>query len=305
MAQEFDYFLILSALAFLAVILQIIRMVKGTSSNKTNMRKTEGPQTSSRKERIRSAQPKNFEIPKPHFEPPVKKPRMSRIEFYDQDGKIFAVLRRSDLTAQPWGRGEDISAELNQFADQYLPLGDNEALLLHIVNPKLNGTLTAKAFDEENNLWKETFNNVPSVEAFPCQKQSEIFSMWLKGQLTEDCSSRFFALPEAAQAAVMLSQVNDKETGADFDESTQLKLRQYQAYKLLEEIVKQNDFYQISALWNRYFDLKSMTPNDIVLVNPNVERLVNSQSFALTQKLPIFYIRDTKGCGKWHKALNF
>ena len=129
--------------------------------------------------------------------------------------------------------------------------------------------------------------------------------MWLKGQLTEDCSSRFFALPEAAQAAVMLSQVNDKETGADFDESTQLKLRQYQAYKLLEEIVKQNDFYQISALWNRYFDLKSMTPNDIVLVNPNVERLVNSQSFALTQKLPIFYIRDTKGCGKWHKALNF
>ena len=305
MAQEFDYFLILSALAFMAAIILIIRMVKGTSSNKNNTRKSEAPKTASRKERIRSAQPKNFEIPKPHFEPPVKTPRLSRIEFYDQAGKIYAVLRRSDLTAQSWGRGETFSAELNHFADQYLPLADNEALLLHIVNAKLNGTLIAKGFDEENNAWEEAFLNVPSVKAFPCQKESEVFAVWLKDQLKEDCSSRFFALPEAAQAAVILSQVNDKKAGADFDQSTQLKLRQYQSYKLLDEIVNQNDFYKKSSLWNRYFDLKSTVLNDVVLVNPNDERLVNSQSFALTQKLPIFYIRDTKGCGKWHKALNF
>ena len=305
MAQEFDYFLILSALAFMAVIILIIRMVKGTSSNKNNTRKSEAPQTASRKERIRSAQPKNFEIPKPHFEAPVKSPRLARIEFYDQNGQIFAVLRRTDLTAQSWGRGENFSAELNQFADQYMPLAEDEALLLHIVNPNLKGALSAKGFDEENAPWKEPFVHLPTVEAFPCQKSADDFVQWLTNRLEEECSSQFFALPEAAQAAVMLLKINDKEALADFDDATQLGLKRHLAYKLLDEIVNQNDFYRKSSLWNRYFDLKSTVPNDVLLVNPNNERLVNSQSFALTQKLPIFYIRDTRGCGKWYKALNF
>ncbi|HIU73838.1 MAG TPA: hypothetical protein IAC65_06275 [Candidatus Aphodousia faecipullorum] len=305
MAQDFDYFLILSALAFFMVVILIIRMTRGNRANKTDETKIGATQTPLRRERIRPNRQPNFEIPKNLLKPEDKAPRLARIELYDACQKLYAVLRRSDLSAQAWGRGEAFSENLDRFAAEYLPLSKDEALMLHIVDPTLRGALTAKGFDENNHPWEKSFQKVPNVDAFPQVNTADDFSAWLKNQLASDCSAIFFELPEAAQAALMLGKSEDLAFTQPFDKKTNAQLLSYQAYRLLNEIVNHKNFYERSALWNRYFKLKSSNPDFNLLVNPNDERLVISHSFALTQKLPIFYIRDTKDCGKWHNALNF
>ena len=64
MAQDFDYFLILSALAFFMVVILIIRMTRSNRANETDKPKIGATQTPLRRERICPNRQPNFEIPK-------------------------------------------------------------------------------------------------------------------------------------------------------------------------------------------------------------------------------------------------
>ena len=136
MVQDFDFFLLLSALAVLLVLWLMVRTFRGTGrSGKTqnNLNRTTGSETQPRRARPERIKSRKSE---PHIEMPKeekKPPRIMALIFTTAQSKPFAVIQLSTVGAQPWGEETfKLSENLQSFLNRFLKPEDNESVLIHI-----------------------------------------------------------------------------------------------------------------------------------------------------------------------------
>ena len=115
MNQEFDYFLLLSALALVLVIWLLIKLLK-QKKPQASERKIIQERSRARVERISTR--KRDEAVKIQTPKVVKKPRVMLFYFTTKEGRPFASLQLCSVGAQPWGdKAVLLSDRLQRFCD--------------------------------------------------------------------------------------------------------------------------------------------------------------------------------------------
>lgn len=152
MTQDFDFFLLLSALTLILVIWLMIRAVKGSTKENKSPSSTvkEVPQNSNR--RVERFTARTKESSKADIEEKQKQPpKIATLYFTTQDDQPFAVIRLSTIGAQVWGNESiKLSISLTRFIDRFLPRDEGESLLIHLVSPLPSDTaLYAQAYGED------------------------------------------------------------------------------------------------------------------------------------------------------------
>ena len=77
------------------------------------------------------------------------------------------------------------------------------------------------------------------------------------------------------------------------------------SYLLLSKLAKDKDFFVRMGRYNRFshfLNVNNVQENEALFT---LERLIISQTFVQTQKLPFFLVRTATPCAQWSKALKY
>lgn len=312
MVQDFDFFLLLSALAVLLVLWLMVRTFRGTRSSKKsqntiNAKTGEIKAHRARTERIKSRKPDpQIEMPKEEKKPP----RVMALIFTTAQSKTFAVIQLTSVGAQAWGdESFKLSENLQSFLNRFLKPEDNESVLIHICQA-LSETeqLSAVAINENGERMGEAMPVGLTVRDFPIYEeiQSKEISEWLLSALQAQYRERFMKLDPSQMAQLIKAEYMDKNFSIDLSanqETSDLSLAS--AFLLLIKILSNSDFATRSAFWNCYWRLLENNNFDNAETLNRFERLVISQTFVQTQKLPFLLIQTPTSSGNCYKALNY
>ncbi len=308
MVQDFDFFLLLSALAVLLVLWLMVRTFRGTRSSKKsqntiNAKTGEIKAHRARPERIKSRKPQpHIEMPKEEKKPP----RVTALIFTNAQSKPFAVIQLSTVGAQPWGEETfKLSENLQNFLNRFLKPEDNESVLIHICQALCEtDELSAVAVNENGERMGEAMPVGLTVRDFPLYEeiQSKEFSEWLLSALQAQYRERFMKLDPSQMAQLIKAEYMYTNFPAS-EVTSEASLAA--AFLLLTKILSNSDFATRSALWNCYWKLLENNNFDNDETLNRFERLVISQTFVQTQKLPFLLIQTPTSSGNCYKALNY
>ena len=306
MNKDFDFFLLLSALAILLVLWLIVRTLKGHSQNPPVIKNTEGGEQSGRRidrVQVRKDRPR---VEEKKVDPEPKPRRALCYCFRCADGQPFAVIRVTAIGAQTWGVSKHLSLSLLRFIDRCILTEPDESLLIHLIRKAdPNASLTVEAFDEKGNALSGTYPSGLKVSDFPIYHSFDHDE--LRSWTLESLSSAYREAFRRCQAHEMASLIKaesariDSEIHAQISESFLLAQR----YLKLIQILKEKDFYRRSSLWISYWLLADQSSTHTCDELNRLERLVISQTFVQTQKLPFLLICTPKSSGKCYNALNY
>lgn len=308
MVQDFDFFLLLSALAVLLVLWLMVRTFRGTRSSKKsqntiNAKTGEIKAHRARPERIKSRKPQpHIEMPKEEKKPP----RVTALIFTNAQSKPFAVIQLSTVGAQPWGEETfKLSENLQNFLNRFLKPEDNKSVLIHICQALCEtDELSAVAVNENGERMGEAMPVGLTVRDFPLYEeiQSKEFSEWLLSALQAQYRERFMKLDPSQMAQLIKAEYMYTNFPAS-EVTSEASLAA--AFLLLTKILSNSDFATRSALWNCYWKLLENNNFDNDETFNRFERLVISQTFVQTQKLPFLLIQTPTSSGNCYKALNY
>lgn len=307
MVQDFDFFLLLSALAVLLVLWLMVRTFRGTGrtgKTQNNLNTTTGSETQSRRarpERIKSRKPQ-IEIPKEEKKPP----RVTALIFTNPQSQPFAVIQLSSVGAQHWGDETiKLSEKLQNFLNRFIKPEDNESVLIHICQALPDtDELSAVAMNENGERMGEAMPVGLTVRDFPLYEeiQSKDISDWLLSALQAQYRELFMKLDPSQMAQL----IKDEYMYTNFPASeVTSEASLAAAFLLLTKILSNSDFATRSALWNCYWKLLENNNFDNDETLNRFERLVISQTFVQTQKLPFLLIQTPTSSGNCYKALNY
>ena len=311
MVQDFDFFLLLSALAVLLVLWLMVRTFRGTGSrgksqNTINAKTGEIKAHRARTERIKSRKPDpQIEMPKEEKKPP----RVMALIFTTAQSKTFAVIQLTSVGAQAWGdESFKLSENLQSFLNRFLKPEDNESVLIHICQA-LSETeqLSAVAVNENGERMGEAMPVGLKVRDFPAYEeiQSKELSDWLLSALQVQYRKEFMKLDPSQMARLIKAEYIVKNFPLDLIAKERAEVTLALAFLLLTKILSYSDFAVRSALWNCYWKLlENNNFHDDETLN-RFERLVISQTFVQTQKLPFLLIHTSTSSANCYKALNY
>ena len=312
MVQDFDFFLLLSALAVLLVLWLMVRTFRGTGrSGKTQniLNRTTGSETQPRRARPERIKSRKSD---PHIEMPneeKKPPRIMALIFTTAQSKPFAVIQLSTVGAQPWGEETfKLSENLQNFLNRLLKPEDNESVLIHICQAlSESDQLSAVAVNENGERMGEAMPVGLTVRDFPLYEeiQSKEISEWLLSALQAQYRERFMKLDPSQMAQLIKAEYTPKSFPLDLMAKESSDVILALAFLLLTKILCNSDFATRSELWNCYwklFENNNFHNNETL---NRFERLVISQIFVQTQKLPFLLIQTPTSSGNCYKALNY
>lgn len=308
MTQDFDFFLLLSALALILVIWLMIRAVKGSAKENKSPSSTvkEVPQNSNRRvERFtsRSKEPSKADIEEKQKQPP----KISTLYFTTQDDQPFAVIRLSTIGAQVWGnKSIELSPALTRFIDRFLPRDEGESLLIHLVSPLPSDTpLYAQAYRENGECVAKSHPVGLTPNDFPHYINIDRHSLkdWIRQTLVTTYHTIFFSL-SASEMAFLLRAEKTKKIDYSAPDVSNSFLQALALLSLLHIHDESNELVR-SSLLNQYLGFIKLRHFSYSTQLESFERLVISQIFVQTQKLPFLLIQTPKDCGKCYKALNY
>lgn len=304
MQGDFDYFLILTFLAVILVIVLLLSLLKRKSEPGEKI-----SDTHRRTERVK-ARPQESMISKPKIELPPIAPRVMTVVFYDSHSRPVAVLMRSTLGAQGWGtqvQGE--KPALTAFINKYLQPQPNEMLTLHYPQSEVacqGEALSVKAFGEKGNPIEFTSDLIVRDCDFPLYDRLENLHVWLQESPFAIYRQIFLLLDEVQQT--LLSKVEfggDDVMNQQIWSSMNQEARLATCYLLLNKLATEEDFFVRMGRYNRFSAyLDSHDAQEYETLHA-LERLIISQSFVQTQKMPIFLVRTSTGGIQWSKALKY
>lgn len=303
MHGNFDYFLILSALAFgLVIVLLFSLFKKGSPKNEKVL------SSPVRRERIGQRPALRSNPYKAHIkaEAPAL-PRIMTLVFYDESTHPVAVMSRSTLGAQGWGtlRANE-SSKLTAFINTSFSTQANEVITLHY--PQGNfapGPLTVKAFDEKGSEVAFDASVVLQGEDFPLYEASEDLQSWLIQAPLRIYRNIFLELDAIEQAKLLKLEFGNDELVENDQTNLSSVSRLALSYLLLAKLAKEEDFFVRMGRYNRlshFLNANDDRDNEALFT---LERLIISQTFVQTQKLPFFLVRTATPCAQWLKALKY
>ena len=306
MNKDFDFFLLLSALAILLLLWLIVRTLKGHSQNPPVIKNTGGGERSGRRidrVQVRKDEPRD-EGKK--VDPEPKPCRALCYCFRCADGQPFAVIRVTAIGAQTWGASKNLSLSLLRFIDRCIQTEPDESLLIHLIRKAdPNESLTVEAFDEKGNAQAGTYLSGLKVSDFPTYHSfdRDELQSWTLESLSSAYREAFRCCQPHEMASLIKAELTrlDSEMHAQASESFRLAQR----YLKLTHILNEKDFYKRSSLWISYWSLKDQSSTHTCDELKRLERLVISQTFVQTQKLPFLLICTPKSSGKCYNALNY
>ena len=302
MTQNFDYFLLLSALAVLLVLWLIVRTLK-TGHKKNATPKIKHPHPQRRIERVAA---RTTLKPQAEIKPQAPKPqRVTGFYFKTETGTPFAWLRLSTIGAQPWGNGTIVLSEnLKRFTERFLKAKDNESLLISLFTKLSPDTpLIAECFTENGERVIENQTLGLKAADFPTYELNSLndLSDWLLTELKTHYHHYFFRCSASEQVFLLASEKHLCPIENDLSGNLSLSL----AYLILADIVSESDFYKRARLWNFYWSVIETKTFPYTETLNTFERVVISQTFVQTQKLAFLLIQTPKGWGKCYNALNY
>ena len=311
MVQDFDFFLLLSALAVLLVLWLMVRTFRGAGSrgksqNTINAKTGEIKAHRARTERIKSRKPQpHIEMPKEEKKPP----RVTALIFTTAQSKTFAVIQLSSVGAQAWGdESFKLSENLQNFLKRFLKPEDNESVLIHICQAlSESDQLSAVAVNENGERMGEAMPVGLTARDFPLYEdiQTKEISEWLLSALQALYRERFMKLDPSQMAQLIKAEYTDKNFPLYLMPKETSDVSLALAFLLLTKILCNSDFATRSALWNCYWKLlENNNFHEDETLN-RFERLVISQTFVQTQKLPFLLIQTPTSSGNCYKALNY
>ena len=306
MSTQFDYFLILTFFAVVAVMVLFVNLLK--SSHQKDQPK-HSLNSSNRIERIgsRSASVTDSAT---RAEKPRKAPRITSLVFYDLEKRPVAVLSRTTLGAQPWGRRKEAeSLPLTLLITRYLKPSENESITLHypLGNPhSFQDILSIRAFDE--NGLSLAFEYPLSIrgEDFPVFDTTENLQTWLIQTPLSIYRQLFLRLGAVEQVHLLKLELTDCQTlSLTFWQQMSNESKVAVINLLLYRLALAEDFFTRMQLYNRFtpFIHGIETTDDDPICS--LERLIISQTFVQKQKLPFFLIRTSSPTIQWSKALKY
>lgn len=304
MNQEFDYFLLLSALALVLVIWLLIKLLK-QKKPQASERKIIQEKPRARVERISTR--KRDEAVKIQTPKVEKMPRAMLFYFTTKEGRPFASLQLCSVGAQPWGdKAVLLSDRLQRFCDRFLKKEDHESLLIHLYGSDTSETeLLAQAFSEKGESFNEAKPVGLKVSDFPviCENTREELKAWTLGFLFQNYRKAFYKLAPSEEAQLIKLEYCP-ETVIEKADFSPLALKA-EAYLILSRILSEPDFHKRSVIWNQYWSIIESKGFTYTETLESCERLVISQTFVQTQKLPFLLIQTPTSCGKCYNALNY
>ncbi len=303
MNKDFDFFLLLSALAIFLVLWLIVKTVKGQSKG-TSQRDNSAEIANRRTERVRAR--KNQSAP-PNSQP--QEPRAIRpmsFVFSTPDGLPFAALTITSIGAQPWGEGKTLSERLNRFIEKFAKTEDHERALIHIVraaDSKLD--LSVLAYDEKGSAMGKSMPSGLKVEDFP------VFAQFGHKDLRawSDCvlAAAYRCAFNQAQPHEMAYLIKCEREGEPIRNQSFLtpKGRLALLHLGLIKISNETDSRARWLLLNNYMQVAITLPTQDFENISSLQRLIFSQTFAQTQKLPFLLVCTPNCSGKCYNALNY
>ena len=305
MTQDFDYFLLLSVAAIVLVLWLIVRMLKG-AAKKTGEKKIGHTYPQRRIERVATRTTLKSE---PEIKPLAPKPqRVTGFYFKSEKGIPFAWVRLSSIGAQPWGNGcIELSDNLKRFTERFLKPQDNESLLISLFCelPSTTELFTDCFTDKGEGIGKDQKLGLTAGD-FPNYSLSSKtdFDHWLLSELKSIYHTHFFRCSASEQAFLIGSENRSLSVGVPSVYSS-LNFHSALAYMILSKITSETDFYKRARLWNFYWAVIETKTFPYTETLNTFERVVISQTFVQTQKLPFLLIQTPKGWGKCYNALNY
>ena len=143
-----------------------------------------------------------------------------------------------------------------------------------------------------------------TVRDFPLYEeiQSKDISDWLLSALQAQYRELFMKLDPSQMAQLIKAEYMYTNFPAS-EVTSEASLAA--AFLLLTKILSNSDFATRSALWNCYWKLLENNNFDNDETLNRFERLVISQTFVQTQKLPFLLIQTPTSSGNCYKALNY
>ena len=189
--------------------------------------------------------------------------------------------------------------------NRFLKPEDNESVLIHICQALCEtDELSAVAVNENGERMGEAMPVGLTVRDFPLYEeiQSKEFSEWLLSALQAQYRERFMKLDPSQMAQLIKAEYMYTNFPAS-EVTSEASLAA--AFLLLTKILSNSDFATRSALWNCYWKLLENNNFDNDETLNRFERLVISQTFVQTQKLPFLLIQTPTSSGNCYKALNY
>lgn len=308
MTQDFDFFLLLSALALILVIWLMTRAIKSPAKEKKSLssKVKEVPQNNTRRvERFTSRLKDSSDSHRENEA--TEPPKITTLYFTTQNDQPFAVIRLSTIGAQAWGNETiELSGTLTRFIDRFLMRSEGEALLIHLVSPLPSDTpLYAQAYREDGECVAKSHPVGLTPNDFPHHMdiKRDSLNAWTRQSLITAYHTIFFTLSASEMAFLLRAEKSAKISHSELEVSN--SFFQAMALLFLLRIHVESDETLRSGLLNQYFDF--IKSNHLLYSTQleSFERLVISQIFVQTQKLPFLLIQTPKDCGKCYKALNY
>ena len=138
------------------------------------------------------------------------RPKIATLYFTTQDDQPFAVIRLSTIGAQVWGNESiKLSISLTRFIDRFLPRDEGESLLIHLVSPLPSDTaLYAQAYGEDGECVAKSHPVGLTPNDFPHYKNIDSHSLkdWIRQTLVTTYHTIFFTL-SASEMALFVARL--------------------------------------------------------------------------------------------------
>ena len=304
MNKDFDFFLVLSALAVFLGLWLVVKSFKRTG-NETSVKENISPKTPQRRtERVRA---RSTDTVTPQSEP--AKPRVIRAMtfcFLTPDGLPFAVLTISSVGALAWGEAKNLGSVLNRFIHEFVKTQEGESVLLHVVrkaDPALS--LSVLAYDEKGSALASPMSSGLKVADFPefTAFDNDEFTRWKREMLAAAYRKAFFQTQAHEMAYLIRSESKDKaiEDQNFLSANGRLALLYLGLIKINDEKSNIARLTLLNSYMNAALKLESKDLEEI----SRWQHLIFSQRFAQTQKLPFLLICTPSPSGKCYNALNY
>ena len=134
-------------------------------------------------------------------------------------------------------------------------------------------------------------------------KRNSRISVKTLGFLFQNYRKAFYKLAPSEEAQLIKLEYCP-ETVIEEADFSPLALKA-EAYLILSRILSEPDFHKRSVIWNQYWSIIESKGFTYTETLESCERLVISQTFVQTQKLPFLLIQTPTSCGKCYNALNY
>lgn len=168
-----------------------------------------------------------------------------------------------------------------------------------------SGRLNVKAFDEKGTEVAFKSSITLRWEDFPAYDAAEDLQTWLIEAPLRIYRNIFLDLDAIEQAKLLKLEFGRDELIESESSNLSTISRLALSYLLLAKLAKDKDFFVRMGRYNRFshfLNVNDAQDNEALFT---LERLIISQTFVQTQKLPFFLVRTATPCAQWSKALKY